>query len=342
MSLSKKKLSKNVPTIIISTSILLAGILLGGFLVLESHQGKASPLDSLMMPKIFKGISSSACVPNPNDKNSDVDHDGLPDWQEQIYSSNPCKKDTDGDGYPDGLEVSAGYDPTKPAPNDELVNRTQKSRGQRNLTLMLAHFLSGNVLAKKIQPSGNSFSGDLKSLSTSTVTSTAKLGQFNLQNQQILSQGINQILPYFKKDITPDLSGLKIIGDSEKLVYQYRRQMDKILGQKPLCSLPKNQEEMEIAYQAMQDKNYILTDCLGDFYQKLFDGMMKMDVPRPAIDIQKTQMRIFYQMSQAFHSIKKIDQDPVRVYLMMKTLQGMDKDLLLLGKGLNQLNQKYP
>jgi hypothetical protein len=41
----------------------------------------------------------------------DTDADGLPDYIENYYGTDPNNPDTDGDGYKDGEEVENGYDP---------------------------------------------------------------------------------------------------------------------------------------------------------------------------------------------------------------------------------------
>jgi len=46
--------------------------------------------------------------------NQDSDADGLKDWEEALYHTDPHNPDTDGDGTPDGEEVKLGRDPTKP------------------------------------------------------------------------------------------------------------------------------------------------------------------------------------------------------------------------------------
>jgi|GEM_PF-6159499 hypothetical protein len=51
--------------------------------------------------------SSQAAI----DQNRDSDNDGLPDWQELKYGTNPNNPDTDGDGFKDGAEVAGGYNP---------------------------------------------------------------------------------------------------------------------------------------------------------------------------------------------------------------------------------------
>ncbi len=46
-----------------------------------------------------------------NIKTIDTDNDGLPDWEEALWKTDPKNPDTDGDGTPDGAEIDAGRDP---------------------------------------------------------------------------------------------------------------------------------------------------------------------------------------------------------------------------------------
>jgi hypothetical protein len=50
----------------------------------------------------------------------DSDNDGLADWEEILWKTDPNNPDTDKDGTPDGEEVKLGRNPTKPGPNDLL------------------------------------------------------------------------------------------------------------------------------------------------------------------------------------------------------------------------------
>ncbi len=51
--------------------------------------------------------------------NKDSDNDGLSDWEEVLWKTNPNNPDTDGDGTTDGEEIKQGRDPLKPGPNDK-------------------------------------------------------------------------------------------------------------------------------------------------------------------------------------------------------------------------------
>ncbi len=53
---------------------------------------------------------------------SDTDDDGIDDFDEQIYGTNPGKKDTDEDGTNDGDEVANGTDPNDPTDGAKLTD----------------------------------------------------------------------------------------------------------------------------------------------------------------------------------------------------------------------------
>lgn len=50
----------------------------------------------------------------------DSDNDGLKDWEEELWQTDPQNPDTDTDGTPDGEEVAKNRDPRLKAPDDEL------------------------------------------------------------------------------------------------------------------------------------------------------------------------------------------------------------------------------
>ncbi len=51
----------------------------------------------------------------------DSDNDGLKDWEERLYGTDPDNPDTDGDGFSDGKEVEEGTDP-KTSQQSEIIN----------------------------------------------------------------------------------------------------------------------------------------------------------------------------------------------------------------------------
>ncbi|MBI3442647.1 MAG: hypothetical protein HY007_02685 [Candidatus Sungbacteria bacterium] len=92
----------------------------------------------------------------------DSDGDGLRDWEETLYHTDPHNPDTDGDGTPDGEEVKLGRDPTKPntsknprEPNDLMATSTPEtiqnnSVQDQNLTKRLAEEVGKQIIVQRI------------------------------------------------------------------------------------------------------------------------------------------------------------------------------------------------
>jgi hypothetical protein len=57
-------------------------------------------------------------VVNNQYENVDTDADGLLDWEETLWNTNPRKADSDNDGTKDGQEVALSRDPNKAGPDD--------------------------------------------------------------------------------------------------------------------------------------------------------------------------------------------------------------------------------
>lgn len=62
----------------------------------------------------------------------DADEDGLKDWEEELWKTDPKNPDTDGDKTRDGEEIRLGRDPMKPAPDDMLASEEIAAKTTRN------------------------------------------------------------------------------------------------------------------------------------------------------------------------------------------------------------------
>lgn len=88
----------------------------------------------------------------------DSDNDGLRDWEETIFKTDPHNADTDGDGAPDGEEVASNRDPLLKGPNDALAAlaapaATSTRALPRNLTRDLAEkFGEQFVVPRLVRP----------------------------------------------------------------------------------------------------------------------------------------------------------------------------------------------
>src|SRR3989338_5773509 len=54
---------------------------------------------------------------------ADSDADGLKDWEELLWKTDPNKEDTDGDGINDNEEITLNRNPLKAGPNDKISEK---------------------------------------------------------------------------------------------------------------------------------------------------------------------------------------------------------------------------
>ena len=197
---------------------------------------------------------------------ADVDNDGLPQWEEEIYGTDPQNKDTDGDGTPDGEEVRNRRNPLVRGPDDLVsVNQTisggASASSSGNLTQKLfeefirqggVHAIIGQKDSRVASQILNQEADRLiqQGLSQKEENDTEP----NLKIKEDASSGavidyLNQVTAIFEINIAPiqkddlDLT-LEILqsGDLERLneLSRYREATERALSQIKNLSVPKN------------------------------------------------------------------------------------------------------
>jgi hypothetical protein len=313
--------------------LLLIGIVIGGFLVLKSKMGTASISEQLSQILKESGKTVAICQPNPDDKNKDSDNDGLMDWQETTWQTNPCQADTDGDGYLDGEEVASGYSPVVPAPNDELADYDSiKPRLlPHNLTQALAESLTKRITDQGLE----TISGALDS--TDLITS-------NRIVDTAIQEAISQSIGEFSLPNIPDEEIIISYDNSIEAIQIYAGKVVEIIegweANVLLIREPIAESETQVIYQAIETSDFSQIDKYVAFYQGAAESIKKITVPSDFKDIHKEQIGIFWIMGNIYKAIKQIDQDPLKANLALEQYEAtsnlLDQMFLKLA---NQLDQ---
>ncbi|OGZ35265.1 MAG: hypothetical protein A3A94_01460 [Candidatus Portnoybacteria bacterium RIFCSPLOWO2_01_FULL_43_11] len=281
--------------VLLTFLILAIGIIIGGFLVLKSK------IDQSGAPS--KNISLNSL--------KDSDEDGLLDWEEAIYKTNPNNPDTDGDGYFDGEEIASGYDPLKPAPNDKSSDKAMEPRPapgvlsrDTNLTKVLVQDIVSGMMAGAINPLvSENGAADIDS------ASQANLDEF-LTNA--LADSSQVLIPEIKDE------ELKISSDnSEEAVKNYLTKYSEIIL-KYLDAPEFKTTEMEDTLHALETRNFSQINKRINAYKLTYEELKNTPVPLNALEIHKLELQILLISINTFEAVKNVDEDPLKAVLAVQ------------------------
>jgi len=205
--------------------------------------------------------------------NTDSDNDGLPDWKEALYGTDPHNPDTDGDGTNDGDEVAQGRDPLKPntapkgqEPNDKIdpviiEKNNQLIQNYENLseTDKLSRTIFSNIIASQPingsmdQSSVNSIvENTLSAVPQKNYSGITKSTDLNLLQTNSANLIIN-LSEYAKSFANETQKLINILGADTNIIDSYISNGDKTAKAKMLS--------------------------LTDKYQDVVNNLIKMPVP---------------------------------------------------------------
>jgi hypothetical protein len=112
-------------TLVIFGIVPLIAMAVGGIFYSKFYTPQRTPpvitQKQLTPPKIAQALTEK-----------DSDNDGLRDWEESLWGSDPNNADTDGDGSTDGEEVATNRDPLVAGPDDILTQTNIAGRAKGN------------------------------------------------------------------------------------------------------------------------------------------------------------------------------------------------------------------
>lgn len=235
--------------------------------------------------------------------NVDGDKDGLKDWEEAIWRTNPEKADTDGDGAPDGSEVAQNRDPLKPAPDDGLdataaPDNSGDEAAADNITISLTKALLSSGVLDAIDEKGN-------------VTSTDFLERLSLP-QNLTS---DRILDGAEKISAGDIRVLQtdaadaVRGYFTAVTAAYHRHIDQ-----------KQKGDILILTEALRDEDYgRLAEIEPHIISltRLIRDIRGLGVPRAYVGIAVKELNYLIETKKALEIIRNAKADPLAAMIIL-------------------------
>lgn len=244
----------------------------------------------------------------------DTDGDGLKDWEEVLWHTDPNNPDTDGDGIKDNDEILAKRDPTKAGPNDTIdalalaqkmypakagsIGKEKQGEQSSTLTEQLARDFSDAYVRRKFSGSGTIDQNYLSKLLFSGVTKG--IGKENLQLPDEI---------FTKKDFV-------IVADSSSAaIRDYLNRLGELF-----VSIPNNgdpalsaQNELQFTIRAIEEER--LDDLkkllvARDAYKKFANGLKAMPVPASMAKSHQSMANSFWRLSLIVEQMSEFEKDP--------------------------------
>ncbi|MBU2579676.1 thrombospondin type 3 repeat-containing protein [Patescibacteria group bacterium] len=293
---------------------LLAGISVGGYLVLKSKSSRANFLEQL----ITQNLSAESMTNDP-------DHDGLDDWEEKIHKTDPRNPDTDGDGYSDGEEVASGYDPLKKAPDDKLASadKSDSKKMERpdpgNLSQMLTYLIGK-------QMSNDSFGlpniQDL-ALLEKTVEEAADENVAKALRKSS-ANFLSEFIPSYQKE------GFEFQTTKENNLDAIRNYAGRLQDRTKdivKCPIVSIGDDADIIQKFIETNNFEGADCLAESYLQSYQAILNEPIPLDWVDIHKKTLSVFWSMSKVYQHIPEHEKDPLKGILILKKFEETAKNL---------------
>lgn len=232
-------------------------------------------------------------------KSGDGDMDGLSDWQEELWKSDPRNPDTDGDGTNDGEEIAADRDPTIPGPNDILINPSDYFQSEVDFT----NFASGTVSDK---------------LSIDLFSKYLGLKQKGAITQEQQTQLVDEVARKVAQEATLEsryaLSDFVIVASSKESVRTYGNEFARV-------SMA-NLERMD-SYKTLSEVRYLAQ--MATAYKEFAAEMSGIEVPTVAQDVHVQIVNRLHNAGIMFDVIAKSDEDPVSAMVVVGQYQAQQQ-----------------
>ena len=320
---------KKIPPINIIIGIIL---IIGGLIFVLNYSKKESLNRTSEISENFK----------------DSDNDGLRDWEEELFHTDPFDPDTDNDGYLDGEEVNSGHNPLVKAPGDELslyplplgekYNLTNKVLNETAVQKLLSSYLSQKAEYVESRPEINSPAQFLAQTNPSTIEEMAEKSIYESydylmgENEEYLS-GLSEIF-----DISISDEQIKVSKDNSKQAIElYVSKITQWLNSDIFFF---QNEALQIIASALKNQNFDNLDRLIKLNDKWIDQMKEITVPSSWKELHKQGLGITILTRNIFISIRDYESDPFKALYAAKKLEELTETWTNLIKQAIGLAQK--
>ncbi len=307
----KQEMKQKIGQFLKRPKIIAGAILLVGVFVFLTFVTRASQQKD--------AFDTTKSDPALQSKTLDSDHDGLPDWEEELIGTDPHNPDTDGDGFKDGEEVASGHDPLVKGPNDKVADiKMNKAIGEKlqepkNLTEAIVD----NAAQISLNPNAPA---DPTQLVDSIQNSTGKDFLTDATRKHLLLILMDFMPPKIKSEDLPVSQ-----DNSKESLHQYIEDFSKVF------SSPKNKIDLtdeQVILLAVQQNQPFYASQLSQNWLDAYKRGKEIKVPSTLLQIHLAGLESFYTLGKGYGALQDASTDPAKSAIALKEIE-MGQEMIL-------------
>ncbi|HMO79079.1 MAG TPA: hypothetical protein PJ997_01540 [Candidatus Paceibacterota bacterium] len=277
------------PSLKVSITILITGIIVSGIIIYSNIKNSRK--------NIIVEEQTSLVIQNQSAMSQDTDGDGLFDWEEVLWGTDPNNPDTDGDGTKDGDEVKLGRNPLIPGPNDKLESPEERALAElekKNLDENSITAKFNNVLIKE-------YFGRLDPIYG--MSDFDKLDVINLSIESIANE-----IKIQEKYKLSDLRTFNLLEEDKMIIYAQN-----FLDFHNEITNPINTASINNDYKSM-----------AKILRNLADKLVLIEVPQQISGQHIDLINGYYAMAEAIENMSVTESDPVLGLIGLKSFEKIE------------------
>jgi hypothetical protein len=280
----------------------------------------------------YEGLFSSNSLDNGAQRQAfnsvtkkDSDEDGLKDWEEELWGTDPNNKDTDADGTNDGDEINQNRNPLKAGPNDVLSDEEILSVSKDN-----------NVYDEVGLTATDKFAQDFFTEYLLLKDSEGVVDEYG--KNLLIESTISKVLDSDDSLIGYTNSDLIISDNIDK---DFVRVYGNTLGRIIFDNSPETDSESDILNKIIaggSKEEVRKIDIIISSYNNTAKEMFSVSVPKDAVEKHIDLIESIEQISKYIEDIGVINEDPIRAIV---GIEGYERGILTLDNSLNNLRNYF-
>ncbi|MFM2357574.1 MAG: hypothetical protein RJA61_311 [Candidatus Parcubacteria bacterium] len=227
-----------------------------------------------------------------NTSSEDTDQDGLKDWEEVLWGTDPSKADSDGDGENDGDEVIAGKNPKVTGAGSGAETISSIKNEEENLT--------------ETDKFSRAFFEEYLSLKQKTGASVSPITQENIIKELLENQKPFTFTTYSESDlfVNQDIS--------TQALKQYGNAVGKAFNNNPTPAGQKHEIDIfEAAITSERAQDLAGLSPIIDSYAGTLKNLLSIQVPKTALSLHLNLINSMSAVVESITAMRSFFDDPI-------------------------------